>query len=88
MKMAIGTLDGCTDVEVRLQQDMDWVGKHAPRRLLIQSNDIGQLEPLTTRLVQPAEPKGDARINLIIDLLTEMTALLANASEKDHVNST
>lgn len=88
MKMAIGTLDGCTDVEVRLQQGMDWVGKHAPRRLLIQSNDIGQLETLTTRLVQPAEPKGDARINLIIDLLTEMTALLANASDKDHVNST
>lgn len=88
MQMGTGTLDGSTDVEFRLQQGMDWVGKYAPRRLIIQSNDIGQPETLTNRLAQPVEPKGDARINLIIYLLTEMTALLANPSDKDHVNST
>ncbi len=88
MKMGTGTFDGSTDVEFRLQQGMDWVEKYAPRRSIIESNEIGQLETSTNRLAQPVEPKGDARINLIIDLLTEMTALLANPSDKDRVNST
>ncbi|MGB5707450.1 MAG: hypothetical protein WBM41_11495 [Arenicellales bacterium] len=56
--------------------------------MIYQNHDVDLAGTPPKRLVEPVETKDDAPINLIIDVLSEMTALLSGVPEEDLINST
>ncbi len=86
--MVTGALKDFTKVECRSQRKTDWDHEHPRRRLIYQNHDVDLAGTPPKRLVEPVETKDDAPINLIIDVLSEMTALLSGVPEEDLINST